>query len=69
MCAAYASWKPTWSPKTVSGPNVTWSMPTRSTQYSKCSITDSIECRGCFIVSVVWGAASMPITPPVSATP
>ena len=43
-------------------------MPITSTQCSKWSITDSIVCRGWAGEIVVWGEASMPITPPVSAT-
>ena len=35
--------------------------------YSKCSITDSRECVVRFLVMVVCGAASTPITPPRSA--
>src|SRR5947209_176056 len=42
-------------------------MPTRLAMYSKCSMNDSMEWRGCFSVSVVCGAASMPMTPPLSA--
>src|SRR3972149_6089029 len=59
---------PTWSPKKVSGPNVTCPIPKRSTQSSKGSMTESIECSGCSLEIVVCGAASMPITPPVSTT-
>jgi hypothetical protein len=46
---------------------VTWSMPTGSAQFSKCSMNDSIEWRGCCLVMVVWGTASMPMTPPFCA--
>ena len=42
-------------------------MPQQVTQYSKCSMNDSSECAGVLAVSVVCGAASMPITPPLSA--
>jgi hypothetical protein len=58
----------TWSPYSVSGPNATWSMPTRSAQYWKWSMTESMVCRGCAADSVVCGAADIPITPPVAAT-
>jgi hypothetical protein len=51
----------------VSGPRPTWSIPITSTQYATCSTTDSSECCGCFAVSVVCGAASMPMTPPFAA--
>ena len=37
--------QPAWSPKFVSGPNATWSRPTSSAQYSKCSMTESRQCR------------------------
>ena len=39
----------------------------QAAQYSKCSMKLSIECLGCFFVSVVCGAASIPMTPPFAA--
>src|SRR6187402_2869732 len=59
---------PAWSPKNVSGPNVTPSMPTSSTQYSKWRMNVSmLASTRSGLTIVVPGAASIPMTPPRSA--